>query len=107
MCFFFFFWGCIKVPGRNYWTEPSSELVVNRCVDCTSQQREKRRRMDDEPVDHMDMLVSSIPAIVSKTNARYRIFHNFLKRHVVIGALLLSHTLKSLIYYGLDSSMKG
>ncbi|KAF3950867.1 hypothetical protein ACB098_06G130800 [Castanea mollissima] len=49
---------CVPVPGRNSWTEPSSESLVNRCVDCSSQQREKRRRMDDESVDHMDMLVS-------------------------------------------------
>ena len=90
--FFYFFFGCIKVPGRNSWTEPSSELAVNRCVDCTSQQREKRRRMDDEPVDHMDMLVSSIPAIFFYMDDE---------------SLLLSHTLKPLIYYGLDLSMKG
>ncbi|GMY08375.1 mini-chromosome maintenance complex-binding protein [Fagus crenata] len=49
---------CVPVPGQNSWTEPSSESAMNRCVDCTSQQREKRRRMDDEPVDHMDMVVS-------------------------------------------------
>lgn len=29
-------------------------------MDFTSQQREKRRRVDDEGIDHMDMLVSSL-----------------------------------------------
>ncbi|KAE7996497.1 hypothetical protein FH972_001212 [Carpinus fangiana] len=49
---------CVPVPGQNSWTEPASELVLNRCMDFTSQQREKRRRVDDEGIDHMDMLVS-------------------------------------------------
>lgn len=54
-----------KVPGQNSWTEPSSESVVNHCKDFIPQQREKRRRMDDEAIDHMNMLVSSVPVIIS------------------------------------------
>ncbi|XP_018821915.1 mini-chromosome maintenance complex-binding protein isoform X1 [Juglans regia] len=49
---------CVPVPGQNSWTEPSSESVVNQCKDFIPQQREKRRRMDDEAIDDMNMLVS-------------------------------------------------
>ncbi|KAG2730642.1 hypothetical protein I3843_01G297700 [Carya illinoinensis] len=49
---------CVPVPGQNSWTEPSSESVVNHCKDFIPQQREKRRRMDDEAIDDMNMLVS-------------------------------------------------
>lgn len=44
---------CVPVPGRNSWTEPSSEVFLKQCADRTSQQREKRRRVDDEAIDHM------------------------------------------------------
>ncbi|KAK9282820.1 hypothetical protein L1049_011043 [Liquidambar formosana] len=49
---------CVPVPGKNSWTESSSEAVINQCRDWTSQHREKRRRVDDEAIDHMDLLVS-------------------------------------------------
>ncbi|KAH7841269.1 hypothetical protein Vadar_027775 [Vaccinium darrowii] len=49
---------CVPVPWLNSWTEPSSEVLLNRCASWTSPQREKRQREDDETIDHMDMEVS-------------------------------------------------
>lgn len=46
---------CVPVPGQNSWTSLSSESLVNRCEVFMSQQREKRRRIDDEASDHIDM----------------------------------------------------
>nr|KJB78580.1 hypothetical protein B456_013G008100 [Gossypium raimondii] len=43
---------CVPVPGQNSWTEPSSEMEPN----WSSQTREKRRRMDDEDNDPMDLV---------------------------------------------------
>ncbi|XP_031282616.1 mini-chromosome maintenance complex-binding protein-like [Pistacia vera] len=47
---------CIPVPGQNSWTETSSEVMMNWCMDGTSQQGEKRQRMDDDAPDHVDMV---------------------------------------------------
>ncbi|KAK1570503.1 hypothetical protein Q3G72_002880 [Acer saccharum] len=47
---------CVPVPGQNSWTESLSEVLPNGCMDWTSQQREKRPRMDDDASDHMDMV---------------------------------------------------
>lgn len=46
---------CVPVPGQSSWTEPSCEMDPNRGMDWSSQNREKRRRMDDEEVDPMDL----------------------------------------------------
>lgn len=48
---------CVPVPWLNSWTEPSSEVLLNRCASSTSPQTEKRQRDDDETIDHMDMEV--------------------------------------------------
>ncbi|KAL5732986.1 hypothetical protein ACOSQ2_032678 [Xanthoceras sorbifolium] len=47
---------CVPVPGQNSWTESLSEVSPNRCMDSTSQQREKRPRMDDDASDHMELV---------------------------------------------------
>ncbi|OMO90000.1 Mini-chromosome maintenance complex-binding protein [Corchorus olitorius] len=43
---------CVPVPGQSSWTEPSCDMDPN----WSSQTREKRRRMDDEDVDPMDLV---------------------------------------------------
>ncbi|KAG5224432.1 hypothetical protein OIU76_023208 [Salix suchowensis] len=49
---------CVPVPGLSSWAESTSEVAVNMCMDSTSEQRDKRRRMDIEVVDHNDFPVS-------------------------------------------------
>ncbi|CAK7339947.1 unnamed protein product [Dovyalis caffra] len=49
---------CVPVPGLNSWAKSTSEVAVNRCMDLTSDQRDKRRRMDIEAIDHNDFSVS-------------------------------------------------
>ncbi|KAL9418716.1 hypothetical protein AB3S75_036632 [Citrus x aurantiifolia] len=44
---------CIPVPGQNSWTESLSEVAMNK----TSQQREKRQRMEDDASNHMDLVL--------------------------------------------------
>ncbi|XVF00377.1 hypothetical protein REPUB_Repub03eG0280300 [Reevesia pubescens] len=46
---------CVPVPGQSSWTEPSCEMDPNRGMDRSSTDREKRRRMDDEDADPMDL----------------------------------------------------
>ncbi|KAL4325514.1 hypothetical protein GQ457_11G010060 [Hibiscus cannabinus] len=43
---------CVPVPGQSSWTEPSCDMDPN----WSSQSREKRRRMDDEDEDPMDLV---------------------------------------------------
>ncbi|KAK8542321.1 hypothetical protein V6N12_014922 [Hibiscus sabdariffa] len=43
---------CVPVPGQSSWTEPSCDMDPN----WSSQSREKRRRMDDEEEDPMDLV---------------------------------------------------
>ncbi|OMO63637.1 Mini-chromosome maintenance complex-binding protein [Corchorus capsularis] len=43
---------CVPVPGQSSWTEPSCDMGPN----WSSQTREKRRRMDDEDADPMDLV---------------------------------------------------
>ncbi|GMJ11831.1 E2F target gene 1 [Hibiscus trionum] len=42
---------CVPVPGQSSWTEPSCDMDPN----WSPQSREKRRRMDDEDEDPMDL----------------------------------------------------
>ncbi|GAV62484.1 LOW QUALITY PROTEIN: MCM_bind domain-containing protein/Racemase_4 domain-containing protein, partial [Cephalotus follicularis] len=58
---------CVPVPGRNFWTEFSNEVAMNRCMDWASQHREKRQRMDDEAVDQMDMREHGHPSQSSQS----------------------------------------
>ncbi|KAL9382239.1 hypothetical protein Peur_025274 [Populus x canadensis] len=51
---------CVPVPGLNSWAESTSEVAVNMCMDSTSEQRDKRSRMDIEAVDHNDFPVIPI-----------------------------------------------
>ncbi|KAL9230252.1 hypothetical protein vseg_005629 [Gypsophila vaccaria] len=45
---------CVPVPGMNSWAEPLEDLTNQHKI-WASQQREKRTRDSDEPVDHMDL----------------------------------------------------
>ena len=56
----FSFAGFFQVPGLSSWAESTSEVAVNMCMDSTSEQRDKRRRMDIEVVDHNDFPVIPI-----------------------------------------------
>ncbi|XWS74486.1 hypothetical protein CRYUN_Cryun01aG0002200 [Craigia yunnanensis] len=47
---------CVSVPGQSSWTEPSCEMDPNRGMDWSSQNREKRHRMDGEDADSMDLV---------------------------------------------------
>lgn len=55
------------MPGRNSWTESFSEVAMKRFMDWASQQREKRRRMEDEDPNHMDLQVLVFLCFVSFT----------------------------------------
>ncbi|EOY20171.1 hypothetical protein QUC31_005796 [Theobroma cacao] len=46
---------CVPVPGQSSWTETSCEMDLNQGMDQSSQNRGKRRRMDDED-DPMDVV---------------------------------------------------
>ncbi|XP_058753101.1 mini-chromosome maintenance complex-binding protein-like [Vicia villosa] len=39
---------CVPIPGLSPWAESTPETVADVLMDCTSDQREKRRRGDDE-----------------------------------------------------------
>ncbi|XVE90970.1 hypothetical protein DITRI_Ditri20bG0118200 [Diplodiscus trichospermus] len=47
---------CVPVPGQSSWTEPSCEMDPNGGMYWSSQNREKRRRIDDEDADPMDLV---------------------------------------------------
>ncbi|XP_022743028.1 mini-chromosome maintenance complex-binding protein isoform X2 [Durio zibethinus] len=53
---------CVPVPGQSSWTEPSCEMEPNRGMDWSSQNREKRRRMDDEDADPLDLREDGFPS---------------------------------------------
>ncbi|KAL3565296.1 hypothetical protein D5086_033342 [Populus alba] len=63
---------CVPVPGLNSWAESTSEGAVNMCMDSTSEQRDKRRRMDIEAVDHNDFPVSGDESEDSPSAKRMR-----------------------------------
>ncbi|KAL5075334.1 hypothetical protein RYX36_014318 [Vicia faba] len=42
---------CVPIPGLSPWAESTPETVADVSMDCTSDQREKRRRGDDESSD--------------------------------------------------------
>ncbi|CAL5204217.1 unnamed protein product [Lathyrus oleraceus] len=42
---------CVPIPGLSPWAESTPETDANLSMDCTSDQREKRRRGDDESSD--------------------------------------------------------
>lgn len=63
---------CVPVPGLNSWAESTSEVAVNMCMDSTSEQRDKRRRMDIEAVDHNDFPVSGDESEDSPSAKRMR-----------------------------------
>ncbi|OWM69883.1 mini-chromosome maintenance complex-binding protein [Punica granatum] len=48
---------CVPVPGRNAWADDLSDVAITRCMDWTLQHGEKRRRMEDEADDEMDMQI--------------------------------------------------
>ncbi|XP_022134341.1 mini-chromosome maintenance complex-binding protein isoform X2 [Momordica charantia] len=50
---------CVPVPGQNYWTESSQLGDTNQNVEGTSENREKRHRVDANDIDHMDLLAPS------------------------------------------------
>ncbi|KAJ9175970.1 hypothetical protein P3X46_014466 [Hevea brasiliensis] len=49
---------CVPVPGINSWAESASEVAIDGCMNWTSQQRDKRGRMDFEAMDAKDFPVS-------------------------------------------------
>ncbi|KAL4033310.1 hypothetical protein IC575_006397 [Cucumis melo] len=50
---------CVPVPGQNSWTESSRLGESNNSAEGTSENRQKRCRMDENGVDHMDILAPS------------------------------------------------
>ncbi|XP_022939853.1 mini-chromosome maintenance complex-binding protein-like [Cucurbita moschata] len=46
---------CVPVPGQNSWTESSSLGEINHSAEGTSETRQKRCRLDENAVDHMDL----------------------------------------------------
>lgn len=47
----------LQVPGSNSWAESTSEMTVDRSIDQTFEQRDKRGRMDFEATDMNDCQV--------------------------------------------------
>ncbi|XP_065872936.1 mini-chromosome maintenance complex-binding protein isoform X2 [Euphorbia lathyris] len=45
---------CVPIPGLNSWADSTSEIEIDTNMDQTSQQRDKRGRMDFETVDKND-----------------------------------------------------
>ncbi|KGN45829.1 mini-chromosome maintenance complex-binding protein isoform X1 [Cucumis sativus] len=50
---------CVPVPGQNSWTDSSRLGEINNSAEGTSENRQKRCRMDENAVDHMDILAPS------------------------------------------------
>ncbi|CAK9326302.1 unnamed protein product [Citrullus colocynthis] len=50
---------CVPVPGQNSWTESSRLGEMNHSAEGTSENRQKRCRMDENAADHMDLLAPS------------------------------------------------
>ncbi|KAK4766274.1 hypothetical protein SAY87_007916 [Trapa incisa] len=48
---------CVPVPGQNGWAGELCDAVDTRLMDLAFQEREKRRRVDDEADDEMDMQI--------------------------------------------------
>ncbi|XP_038884242.1 mini-chromosome maintenance complex-binding protein [Benincasa hispida] len=50
---------CVPVPGQNSWTESSRLGEINHNAEGTSENRQKRCRMDENAVDHVGLLTPS------------------------------------------------
>ncbi|XP_023553593.1 mini-chromosome maintenance complex-binding protein-like [Cucurbita pepo subsp. pepo] len=50
---------CVPVPGQNSWTESSRLGEINQSAEGTSENKQKRCRLDENSVDPMDLLASS------------------------------------------------
>eukprot|EP00257_Ricinus_communis_P017314 XP_015575726.1 mini-chromosome maintenance complex-binding protein [Ricinus communis] len=63
---------CVPVPGLNSWADSASEVAGDTCMNWTSQQRDKRGRMDFEAADHKDSHVIGDEFEDSRSEKRMR-----------------------------------
>ncbi|OAY46352.1 mini-chromosome maintenance complex-binding protein isoform X2 [Manihot esculenta] len=63
---------CVPVPGISSWAESASEVAIDRRMNWTSQQRDKRGRMDFEAMDAEDTPVPADNFEDSPTAKRMR-----------------------------------